>query len=193
MLSLFFFFFDMLHKSSYIALIWFFPPHVEIPLTAFIPFSSDRDKSRLVEWVARRPMSASSMTLQSIKKWYRFIELSGTLSKSSALAVALRLPKLTYTQRHWFTYTESYTLTQAHTSSLYYEQLPRFFPTPLPYDSVAFNSAVFSLLLTKAWWKSIISKISLLRSWLLQAVTGRNRGNTSVGSNTTRNWINITP
>lgn len=74
--------------SSYPASLWFFLLHVGAQLKAPNPFSSDWDKSRLVEWVARRPMSASSMTLQDVKNNYRFIELSGTLFESSALAVS---------------------------------------------------------------------------------------------------------
>lgn len=75
--------------SSYLASLWFFPLHVETQLKVPNPFSSDWDKNRLVEWVARRPMSASSMTLQDVKNKYRFIELSDTLFESSALAVSL--------------------------------------------------------------------------------------------------------
>lgn len=73
--------------SSYPASLWFFLLRIETQLKAPNPFSSDWDKSRLVEWVARRPMSASSMTLQDGKNNYRFIELSGTLFEFSALAV----------------------------------------------------------------------------------------------------------
>lgn len=73
--------------SSYPASLWFFLLRIETQLKAPNPFSSDWDKSRLVEWVARRPMSASSMTLQDGKNKYRFIELGGTLFEFSAPAV----------------------------------------------------------------------------------------------------------
>lgn len=83
--------FFILPISSHLASLWFFLLHIETQLKAPNPFSSDWDKSRLVEWVARRPNISVIYDLAGCENKYRFIELSGTLFEFSALAVLFHL------------------------------------------------------------------------------------------------------